>query len=148
MLLGVSIPSSFLLRWEFIRKDMFMPKICFGSSPTAPLSLAVRAADTVYISGQVATDISSNIISDNITEQAHQVFKNCQAALALADASFDDVVKVNIILTDVKDFAAMNDVYIQYFPNNPPARTTIGAALAREGLLIEIDMIAHAPKKH
>lgn len=124
-----------------------MPRICFGSSPTAPLSPAVRAGDTVYISGQVPTDKNSNIVSNNITEQAHQVFKNCQAALALADASFDDVVKVNVILTDVNDFAAMNEVYKQYFPNDPPARTTIGAALAREGLLIEIDMIAYAPKK-
>ena len=125
-----------------------MSKICFGSSPTAPLSLDVRAGDTVYISGQVPTDISSNIVSDDITEQAQQVFKNCQAALALADASFDDVVKVNVILTDVNDFAAMNKVYLQYFPKNPPARTTIGAALAREGLLIEIDMIAYAPKTY
>ncbi len=125
-----------------------MSKICFGSSPTAPLSLAVRAADHVYISGQVPTDANSNIVSDDISKQAHQVFKNCQAALALANASFDDVVKVNVILKDVNDFAAMNKVYIQYFPNNPPARTTIGAALARKGLLIEIDMIAYAPKTH
>lgn len=124
-----------------------MSKICFGSSPVIPLSTAVRAADTVYISGQVAKD-KDNIVSDSITEQAHQVFKNCQAALALADASFDDVVKVNVILSDVNNFAAMNDVYRQYFPNNPPARTTIGAPLAKLGLLIEIDMIAYAPIKH
>ncbi|MEZ4630226.1 MAG: RidA family protein [Deinococcales bacterium] len=125
-----------------------MPRECFQnqSNPQVPLSPAVRAGDMVYISGQVATDEGA-IIGQNVTEQAHQVFKNCQAALSLAGASLDDVVKVNVYLTDVNYFVAMNEVYRQYFSSPPPARTTVGTPLARLGLLIEIDMIAYAPLK-
>lgn len=126
-----------------------MPRITFSHANTAsgvPLSPAVRAGDLVFISGQVSTDASGNIIGNNLTEQTHQVFKNCQVALSLAGASFDDVVKVNVYLTDVNYFSAMNDVYRQYFPESPPTRTTVGTPLARLGLLIEIDMIAYAPQ--
>ena len=126
-----------------------MPRQIFnhdGASSNVPLSPAVRAGDTVYISGQVPTDSSGDITSTDIGEQTHQVFKNCQAALALAGASLEDVVKVGVYLTDVNNFAAMNAVYREYFPGSPPARTTVGVPLARLGLLIEIDMVAYAPQ--
>ncbi len=126
-----------------------MPRQTFnheGSSPDVPLSVAIRAGDTVYISGQVPTDADGNIVSTDISAQTEQVFKNCKAALALAGASFDDVVKVNVYLTDVNYFAAMNEVYRTQFPDSPPARTTVGTPLARMGLLVEIDMIAYAPQ--
>jgi len=126
-----------------------MPRQVFnheGASSDVPLSVAVRAGDMVFISGQVPTDANGDIISTDISEQTKQVFKNCEAALKLAGASFDDVVKVNVYLTDVNYFAAMNEVYRQNFPDAPPARTTVGTPLARMGLLIEIDMVAHAPQ--
>lgn len=126
-----------------------MPRQTFnheGSSPDVPLSVAIRAGDTVYISGQVPTDAEGNIVSTDISAQTEQVFQNCKAALALAGASFDDVVKVNVYLTDVNYFAAMNEVYRTHFPDSPPARTTVGTPLARMGLLVEIDMIAYAPQ--
>ena len=125
-----------------------MPRKTFthpNASSSVPLSPAARAGDLVFISGQVPTDSSGNIVGNTITEQTHQVFKNCQAALALAGAGFDDVVKVNVYLTDVNYFAAMNEVYKQYFLDSPPTRTTVGTPLARLGLLIEIDMVAYAP---
>ncbi len=125
-----------------------MPRQTFnhaGSSSDVPLSPAVRAGDTVYISGQVPTNASGEIVGSNVSEQAEQVFQNCKASLALAGASFDDVVKVNVYLTDVNYFAAMNEVYKKHFPSSPPARTTVGTPLAKLGLLIEIDMVAYAP---
>ena len=126
-----------------------MPRQVFnheGASSDVPLSVAVRAGDMVFISGQVPTDSGGTIVSSDISEQTHQVFKNCQAALELAGASFDDVVKVGVYLTDTNNFAAMNAVYREYFPSSPPARTTVGTPLARMGLLIEIDMVAYAPQ--
>lgn len=126
-----------------------MPRQTFnheGSSPDVPLSVAIRAGDNIYISGQVPTDADGNIVSTDINAQTEQVFKNCKAALALAGASFDDVVKVNVYLTDVNYFSAMNEVYRTHFPDSPPARTTVGTPLARMGLLVEIDMIAYAPQ--
>lgn len=124
-------------------RQVFNPE---GSSSNVPLSVAVRAGDSVYISGQVPVDSSGAIVSTDISEQTEQVFKNCAAALALAGASFDDVVKVNVYLTDVNYFAAMNEVYREHFPESPPARTTVGTPLAKLGLLIEIDMVAYAPQ--
>lgn len=112
----------------------------------APLSMAVRAGDTVYLSGHVAINDNGDIIGNNITEQTHQVFKNCISSLELAGINLDDVVKVNVFLTDVNNFAEMNKVYREYFPSLPPARTTVGTPLARSGLLIEIEMIAYAPE--
>ena len=126
-----------------------MPREIFnheGSSPDVPLSVAVRAGDMVFISGQVPTDAKDDIVSSDIGEQTRQVFKNCEAALELAGASFDDVVKVGVYLTDTNNFAAMNAVYREHFPGSPPARTTVGTPLARMGLLIEIDMVAYAPR--
>lgn len=124
-------------------RQIFNPE---GASSDVPLSVAVRAGDMVFISGQVPTDSGGKIISSDIGEQTHQAFKNCQAALELAGASFGDVVKVGVYLTDTNNFAAMNAVYREYFPSSPPARTTVGTPLARMGLLIEIDMVAYAPQ--
>ena len=126
-----------------------MPRQTFafeGSTSSLPFSPAVRAGDMVFISGQVAADSSGNIVGDTVGEQTEQVFQNCKAALALADASFDDVVKVNVFLTDMNYFAGMNEVYRKHFPEAAPTRTTVGTPLARLGLLIEIDMIAYAPQ--
>ena len=113
---------------------------------SAPLSMATRAGDMVYLSGHVATNENGDIIGDNITDQTHQVFKNCIASLALAGATLDDVVKTNVFITDVNYFAGMNTVYREYFPDSPPARTTVGTPLARMGLLVEIEMVAYAPE--
>lgn len=119
-------------------------------SATHPYSLVVRAGDTLYLSGHVPVNPETGEISgDNVTDQARQTFDNLVTTLQGVGASLDDVVKVIIFLTDVGgDFAAMNAVYRDYFPANPPARTTVGTSgLALSGLLIEIEMTAYVPEK-
>jgi len=127
-----------------------MARTTYLESSTNPYSLAVRAGDTLYLSGHVPIDPETGDISgNNVTDQARQTFDNLVATLQAVNASLDDVVKVGVFLTDVKkDFEAMNAVYRDYFPVNPPARTTVGiSALALSGLLIEIEMTAYVPEK-
>ena len=127
-----------------------MARTTYLESSTNPYSLAVRAGETLYLSGHVPIDPATGDISgNNVTDQARQTFDNLVATLQAVNASLDDVVKVGVFLTDVKkDFEAMNAVYRDYFPVNPPARTTVGiSALALSGLLIEIEMTAYVPEK-
>ena len=115
----------------------------FGTSHV-PLSPAVRAGDFVYVSGQVPTGADGKVVQGGIEEQTRQVLENMKAALALAGASMSDVVKCLVILTDVKEFAAFNKVYASYFPQNPPARTTLEAKLVID-IKVEIEAIAYKP---
>ncbi len=120
-----------------------MGKQVFGKSHV-PLSPAVRAGDYVYISGQVPTDQSGTVVSGGIEEQTRQVMENIKAALELAGCTLDDVVKTFVILTDAKEFAAFNATYATYFPNDPPARTTLEARLMID-IKVEIEAIAYKP---
>lgn len=120
-----------------------MPKQCFGTSHV-PLSPAVRAGDFVYVSGQVPVGSDGVVVTGGIVEQTAQVLDNVAAALALADCTMEDVVKTSVILEDARDFGAFNTVYAKYFPNNPPARTTLEARLMID-IKIEIEAIAYKP---
>ena len=119
-------------------------KVTYGSSHV-PLSPAVRAGDFVYVSGQVPTGADGSIVAGNVEAQTRQVLDNVKAALALAGATLDQVVKTTVILADARDFGAFNRVYAGYFPSQPPARTTIEARLMVD-IRIEIDAIAYAPQ--
>ena len=94
--------------------------------PVGPYSQAVRAGNTLYISGQVAIDpISNTIIKSNIEDETTQIMKNIENILKEAGLMFDNVVRTKIYLTNMNDFSAVNNVYGSYFKSNPPARTTI-----------------------
>ncbi|MBA3517052.1 MAG: RidA family protein [Rhizobiales bacterium] len=120
-----------------------MTKEHFGKSHV-PLSPAVRAGDFVYVSGQVPTGLDGKVVAGGIEEQTRQVLENMKAALALAGASMADVVKCLVILTDVREFAEFNKVYASYFPENPPARTTLEAKLVID-IKVEIEAVAYRP---
>lgn len=108
-----------------------------------PYSQAVRAGDTLYLSGQTPLDpATGKLVEGDIAAQARRVFENLKAVLAAADASFEQVVRVGIYLTDLGNFAAVNDVMKQYFREPFPARSTIGVASLPLGAQVEIDMIA------
>lgn len=122
-----------------------MKKQVFGTSHV-PLSPAVRAGDFVYVSGQVPVDAQGNIVQGGIKEQTRQVLENVKAALALAGASMDEVVKTTVWLEDARDFGAFNQVYAAYFPKEPPARSTAESRLMI-AIKVEIEAIAYSPKK-
>jgi reactive intermediate/imine deaminase len=121
-----------------------MSKQCFGKAHL-PLSPAVRAGDLVYVSGQVPTDQSGNVVEGGIDAQTRQVLENVKAALALAGCTLSDVVKTLVILADAHDFAAFNKVYASYFPESPPARTTLEAQLMID-IKVEIEAVAYKPR--
>ncbi len=122
-----------------------MKKQVFGTSHV-PLSPAVRAGDFVYVSGQVPVDAQGNIVQGGIKEQTRQVLENVKAALALAGATMDDVVKTTVWLEDARDFGGFNQVYAAFFPTEPPARTTAESRLMID-IKVEIEAIAYSPKK-
>jgi len=104
---------------------------------------------TIYVSGQIALDKSGNLVGgSDMKAQAEQVFKNLEAALASAGATFKDVVKMNTYTTDMSQVQAIRDVRTKYFANiAPPASTLVQVVhLARPDLLLEIEVIAAVPR--
>ena len=119
-------------------------KQTFGTSHV-PLSPAVRAGDFVYVSGQVPVRDGS-VVDGGIEPQTRQVLDNVKAALALAGATMEDVVKTTVWIEDARDFGGMNKVYATYFPKGPPARTTVESRLMID-IKVEIEAVAYAPQK-
>jgi 2-iminobutanoate/2-iminopropanoate deaminase len=133
--------------WKFGAEEYFTVarKQTFGTSHV-PLSPAVRAGDFVYVSGQVPVREDGSIVDGGIEQQTRQVLDNLKAALALAGATLDDVVKTTVWIEDARDFGGMNKVYATYFAKEPPARTTIESRLMID-IKIEIEAVAYAPQK-
>ena len=111
-----------------------------GPVPAGPYSHAVVANGFVFISGQGPVNPETGVMPDAFADQVRQTFKNVQTILEAAGSSLDEVVKVNAYVTDLTRFAEFNDVYKEFFQDDPPARTTVGTALL--GILVEIDCIA------
>lgn len=109
-----------------------------------PYSHAVRsAAGPVYLSGQTPIDpATGRLIDGDVTEQTERVFANLAAVLAAAGLTLADVVKVNVYLTDMADFAAMNAAYGRAFEEPFPARTTVAVAALPLGARVEIEVVA------
>lgn len=128
-----------------------MPLEYLGNPPLAsdrqprPFSPAVRAGDFVYVSGQVPANENGEIVSGGIETQTHQVMKNLQAVLALAGCTLDDVCKSTVWLQDARDFGSFNRIYMGYFGDRKPARSTTEARLMVDARL-EIDVVAYKPK--
>ena len=109
-----------------------------------PYSQAIEAKGMVYISGQLPVDRESGNIPEGIAAQTDQVLKNIGHILAEAGCSYKDVVKTTCLLSDMSDFKAMNEVYSQYFSENPPARAAFAVKELPLGVLIEIESVAIA----
>ncbi len=114
-----------------------------GAVAVGPYSHAVESGDIVFLSGQTPIDTrSGQLVEGDVSAQAEQCFHNLFHVLAAAGLTPDHVEKVNVFLTDMADFAAMNAVYARQFTPPYPARTTIGVASLPLGARIEIEMIA------
>jgi len=110
-----------------------------------PYSQAVRAGDTVYLSGQIPLDPATMQLVEGFEPQVERVFDNLEAVCREAGGSFRDVVRVTIYLTDLATFPAVNAIMARRFAEPYPARVTIGVASLPRGAAVEIDAIAHLP---
>jgi 2-iminobutanoate/2-iminopropanoate deaminase len=112
-------------------------------APIGPYSQAVKAGNTLYVSGQIALDADSGeLINENITEETHAVMKNLDAVLRQAGFGFEDVVKCTIFIKNMNEFVTINEAYGRYFPANPPARETVEVSRLPKDVNVEISCIA------
>jgi reactive intermediate/imine deaminase len=110
-------------------------------------SQAIKSGTTVYLSGQIPlVPETMQVISEDFSEQAHQVFKNIQAVCAAADGSINHLVKVNIFLIDLSNFATLNEIMSQYFKQPYPARAAVQVSALPKGVQIEIDGVMELPE--
>lgn len=108
-----------------------------------PYSQAIRAGNVIYTSGQIALDPATGaLVEGDFSKQAHRVFENLKAVLAAGGATFSNVAKATVYLTDLANFNTLNEIYASYFGATKPARTTVGVAQLPKGGLVEIDLIA------
>lgn len=108
-----------------------------------PYSQAVLVGNTLYASGQIAIDPKTNqFIGGDIEQQTKQVMENLKAVLNEAEMDFENVVSVNVYLSDLNNYKKFNSVYAEYFHENPPARATVEVARLPKDALVEISLIA------
>jgi 2-iminobutanoate/2-iminopropanoate deaminase len=118
-----------------------------SAAPAAigPYSQGIRAAGLVFTSGQIGAEPSDGAMVDGVAAQADRALRNLAAVLAEAGTSFERVVKTTIFLTDMNDFATVNEVYGRHLSAPFPARSTIAVRALPKGALVEIEMVALLP---
>lgn len=109
---------------------------------SGPYSAAVEANDFIFISGQLPIDPATGEIINDIKKATRQVLINIQAILKKTDLDMSDIVKTTIFLKNITDFPVVNEIYAGFFPEEPPARSTIEASVLPKGALIEIEAVA------
>ena len=120
---------------EALRSDQLPP-------PVGPFSPAVRSGGFIFFSGHVGVEPASGaLVAGGVEAEARQLFANLATLLEAAGKSFGDVVKANVYLTDIGDFAAVNGIYAQAFAQPFPARTTVAVAALPLGASIEIELL-------
>ena len=118
-----------------------------GEVAGLPFSSAVRVGDLLFLSGQIGNVPGTRQLADTgIAGQTRQTFENIKAVLARAGSSLERVAKCTVFLVDMRDYAGMNAVYAEYFPKDPPARSTVAGTGLALGARVEIECIAVAPR--
>ncbi|HUA54032.1 MAG TPA: RidA family protein [Candidatus Sulfotelmatobacter sp.] len=126
-------------------KKVLRPKnLSFQPRPTYPYSPGASAAGWIFTAGQVAWNDKGKLVGrGDVRVQTRQVLGNIKSILKKGGASLSDVLKCNVYLADMRYFQDMNKEFAKAFPNEPPARTTVQAALAEPEMLVEIEAIAY-----
>jgi len=107
-----------------------------------PYSQAIRHGNTVYLSGQIPLNPETmEVVTGDISAQAHRVFKNLRSVCEAAGGSLDDIVKVNIYMTNLGDFSTVNQVMAEYFSEPYPARATVGVSALPLGVEVEVEAV-------
>ncbi|MCX8157860.1 MAG: RidA family protein [Verrucomicrobiae bacterium] len=115
-------------------------------TPVGPYSHAVRAGNLLFCSGQIPLDpATGQLVSGGIREQTRRVLENIRLLLADQGLDFQHVLKSTVFMTNLADFAAMNEVYAEFFAHAPPARSTVQVAALPRGAQVEIEIIAQYP---
>ncbi len=113
-----------------------------------PYSQAVRVNGLLYTSGQIALKLNGEMVENDIKKQTRQIFANLGAILEDSHTSFENVVKINIFLTDMNDFGVVNVIMAEIFGHHKPARSTIEVSGLPKNAMIEMDLIATVADYH
>jgi 2-iminobutanoate/2-iminopropanoate deaminase len=121
-----------------------MDYIATNDAPKAigPYSQAVRAGNLLFLSGQIPLDPAGELVQGDFAAQTRRVFENLKAVLAAGGATFANVTRATVFLTDLGNFQTLNGIYAEYFGDHKPARSTVGVAALPKGATVEIDLIA------
>lgn len=127
------------------------PEIVFtprAPAPAGPYSQAVRAGNTLYVSGQIALDKDSGrLVEGDVRDHTRTIMASIQSILEAGGASLDDLVKTTVFITDLEDYARVNEAYAEFFPEAGPARSCVQVSGLPRGAPIEIEAVAHvAPR--
>ncbi len=115
-----------------------------AGNPSLPFSAAVRVGDMLYLSGQLGTDNSGALVPGGIEPETRQAMRNIRALVEANGSSMDRVVKCLVMLADMREWSAMNRVYVTFFPDHLPARSAMGASGLALGARVEIECLAVA----
>jgi 2-iminobutanoate/2-iminopropanoate deaminase len=125
-------------------KDVVRTEAAPAPFQGAPYNQAITVGDLVFVAGQLGVAPgASGMVGDGITEQTEQVMENLAAILDASGSGLANLVKTTVFLTDLGDFAAMNEVYARHVGERPPARSTVQVAALPSGARVEIEAIAH-----
>lgn len=111
-------------------------------APIGPYSQAVLSGNTLYCSGQIALDTEGKLLNDSLETEAKRVMHNIGKVLEAAGMNYSNIVKTSIFLTDMNDFAKVNEIYSAYFETDFPARETVQVSALPKGAKVEISVIA------
>lgn len=131
---------------EDTRRQIIQPE---GVARLPVFSSAVRSGDFIFLSGALGAlpgVTPPQLIEGGIEAETRQTMENIIAVLDAADATLEDLIKCTVFLADIADYAAMNSVYVEYFPSDPPARSALAGSGLALGALVEIECIAAVPE--